>query len=458
MDHTQSIIDRQPYGRFHRKLFLLSSGGPFLDGFILSIIGVAITGAEKDLGLTTFLEGMVGAAALVGVLVGGVVFGWLTDRVGRQAMYTIHLVVLIVASALSLGVTDAWQLIALRFVAGLAVGADHTIATALLSEWLPSNRRGRTMGALVAMWFVGASTAYFVGYVVASSGGDGAWRWMLASAAVPGVLLLLGRLGTPESPRWLLSHNRPEDAREAINTAFGRYPTDAELTQLSESEPPKSAHLSELFKGGYLGRTLFAGGFWMCQVAPAFAIWTFYPVILGEYGFEDGNTALLWSVVVSLVTLAGCLPAIRWVDTYGRRPVIIWTFVGVAVSLAVLGLFPGMAAALAITMFVINALSLGGGNILQYIYPTELFPTHIRASAMGVASSISRIGAAAGTYLLPLGLDTIGLGPSMLVGAGIAAVGTAMCVAWAPETKGKPLHESAAVGPRPTAAETVIVR
>ncbi|MDQ8704077.1 MFS transporter [Streptomyces sp. LHD-70] len=457
MDHTQSIIDRQPYGRFHRKLFLLSSGGPFLDGFILSIIGVAIAGADKDLGLTTFLEGMVGAAALVGVLVGGVVFGWLTDRVGRQAMYTIHLVVLVVASALSLGVTEAWQLIALRFVAGLAVGADHTIATALLSEWLPSNRRGRTMGALVAMWFVGASTAYLVGCLVSASGGDEWWRWMLATAAVPGVLLLLGRLGTPESPRWLLSHNRPEDAREAINTAFGRYPTDAELTQLSESEPPKSARLSELFKGGYLGRTLFAGGFWMCQVAPAFAIWTFYPVILGEYGFEDGNTALLWSVVVSLVTLLGCFPAIRWVDTYGRRPVIIWTFVGVAVSLAMLGLFPGMAAALAITMFVINALALGGGNILQYIYPTELFPTHIRASAMGVASSISRIGAAAGTYLLPLGLDTIGLGPSMLVGAGIAAVGTAMCVAWAPETKGKALHESAAVGPRPTATETVKV-
>lgn len=449
MDQSQSIIDKQPYGRFHRKLFFLSSGGPFLDGYILSIIGVALAGAGRELGLTAFLEGLVGAAALVGVLVGGLVFGWLTDRVGRQVMFTIHLVVLMVASALSLAVTEAWQLVALRFVAGLAVGADHAIATTLLSEWLPSNRRGRTMGALVAMWFVGASAAYLVGYAVTVAGGEELWRWVLASAAVPGVILLLGRLGTPESPRWLLSHGRPDDAREAINTAFGRYPSEAELAQLAESEPAKSARMRELFTGGYLGRTLFAGGFWLCQVAPAFAIWTFYPVILGEYGFDDGNTALLWSVVVSLVTLVGCLPAIRWVERYGRRPVIIWTFVGVAVSLAALGFFPGMAAALAITMFVINALALGGGNILQYIYPTELFPTHVRASAMGMASSISRIGAAAGTYLLPIGMDTIGLGPSMLVGAGIAVAGTAMCVAWAPETKGQALHESAAVTPTP---------
>lgn len=445
MDPTQSILDRQPYGRFHRKLFFLSSGGPFLDGYILSVIGVAIAGATQELGLTPFLEGMVGAAALIGVLIGGIVFGWLTDKVGRQAMYTIHLVVLVLASALSLFVTEAWQLVALRFVAGLAVGADHTVATALLSEWLPSKGRGRKMGALVAMWFVGASAAYFIGYVVTVASGNGLWRWVLASAAVPGVVLLSGRLGMPESPRWLLSHNRLDDAREAIRTAFGRCPTEEELSQLAESEPPKSARLSELFTGGYLGRTLFVGGFWMCQVAPAFAIWTFYPVILGEYGFEDGNTALLWSVVVSLVTLAGCLPAIRWVDTCGRRPVIIWTFVGVAVSLGVLGFFPGMAPAWAIAMFVINALALGGGNILQYIYPTELFPTHVRASAMGIASAFSRIGAAAGTYLLPLGLDTMGLGPSMLVGAGVAVVGIAISVAWAPETKGKTLGESASL-------------
>lgn len=441
----QSIIDSQPYGRFHRKLFLVSSGGPFLDGYILSVIGVAIAGATHDLGLTPLLEGAVGAAALVGVLFGGFVFGWITDRVGRQVMYTIDLIALVIASALSLFITEAWQLILLRFIAGVAVGADYPIATSLLAEWLPANRRGRTMGALVAAWFVGASASYAVGYLVAVAGGDGMWRWVLASATVPGVIILLARIGTPESPRWLLRHGQPDAARESIRTAFGRYPTDEELATLSEHEPEKKSRLRDVFSSGYLGRTLFVGGFWMCQVAPSFAIWTFYPVILGAYGFEQGNTALLWSMIVSLVTLVGCFPCIRWVETLGRRPVIIWTFVGVAVSMAALGFFPGMVAAAAMLLFVINALALGGGSILQWIYPTELFPTDIRASGVGVASAISRIGAAAGTYLLPIGLDTIGLGPTMLVGAGIAVIGTAMCVAWAPETKGQALHETASV-------------
>lgn len=446
---SNSIIDDQPYGRFHRKLFFLSAGGPFLDGYILSVIGVAITGATRELGLTSFTEGLVGAAALVGVLVGGFVFGWVTDRVGRQVMYTIDLIALVAASALSLFVTEAWQLVLLRFVAGVAVGADYPIATSLLAEWLPAHRRGRTMGALVAAWFVGASASYAVGYLVAAAGGADRWRWVLASAAVPGLIILLARIGTPESPRWLLRHDRPQDAAVAIRTAFGRLPTEQELARLAETEPAKSSRLSDVFTGGYLRRTLFVGGFWFCQVAPAFAIWTFYPVILGAYGFEAGDTALLWSMVVSLVTLAGCVPCIRWVETYGRRPVIIWTFAGVTVSLAALGSFPGMAAALAILIFVVNALAQGGGNILQWIYPTELFPTDIRASAVGVASAISRVGAAAGTYLLPVGLEAIGLGPTMLVGAGLSVIGTAMCVAWAPETKGQALHESAAVSQQP---------
>ncbi|MFF5991184.1 MFS transporter [Prauserella flavalba] len=441
-----SIIDAEPYGKFHRKLFFLSAGGPFLDGYILSIIGVAIGGASRDLGLTATQEGLVGASALVGVLLGGLVFGWVTDRIGRQLMYTIDLIALVLSSALCVFVDDAWWLIVLRVIAGIAVGADYPIATSLLAEWLPADRRGRTMGALVAAWFVGAATAYLVGYVVASVAGDEPWRWVLASGALPGIVILLARLGTPESPRWLLRHGRRDDAREAIKTAFGRYPTDAELDVLAAQEPPTKSRLSRVFTGGYLKRTLFAGGFWLCQVAPAFAIITFYPVVLGEYGFSDGNSALLWSAAVTLVTMAGCLPCIRLVESWGRRPVIIWTFVASAVPLAVLGFFPALPAVLAIIMFSVNALAQGGGNILQWIYPTELFPTDIRASAVGVASAISRIGAAGGTYLLPVSLEHLGLGPTMLIGAGIAVAGTVICVLWAPETRGRSLHDTASTG------------
>lgn len=444
-----SVIDNEPYGRFHRKLFVLSSGGPFLDGFILSGIGVAITGASHDLSLTPLTDGLVAASALVGVLLGGLVFGWVTDRVGRQLMYTIDLIVLVVGSALTLFVTEAWQLVVLRLVVGIAVGADYPIATSMLAEWLPAARRGRTMGALVTAWYVGAAAAYAAGYVLVAAFGDDVWRWTLAVAAVPGLIILLVRIGTPESPRWLLRHGRRTDAAEAIRTAFGRAPTEDELTHLAESEPPKKLHLAEVFRRGYLGRTVFVGVFWMCQVLPAFAIVTFYPAILGRYGFGSGATALLWSGAISLVTILGCLPCIRLVESAGRRPVIIWTFVATAVPLAALGLFPAMAPALAIAFFSVNALAQGGGGILQWIYPTELFPTDVRASAVGVVSAISRIGAAAGTYLLPIGLDHFGLGPTLLIGAGVAVVGTAVCVAWAPETRGRALHEAAAVGGAP---------
>jgi len=178
-------------------------------------------------------------------------------------------------------------------------------------------------------------------------------------------------------------------------------------------------------------------------VTTAFAISIFYPVILGLYGFAEGSTALLWSTVISVVTLLGCVPCMHWVEKYGRRPVLIWNFAGVAASLALLGFFPAMAVVPALLLFTVNAMTHGGGNILQWIYPTELFPTDIRASAVGVASAVSRVGAAGGTYLLPLGLEKFGLGPTMVIGAAVASVGLLVAVLWAPETRGRALHEVA---------------
>lgn len=439
------VLDNQRYGRFHRKLFFLSSGGPFLDGYILSIIGSAIAGASSQLRLSPTEEGLVAAVSLVGVLLGGLVFGWVTDRVGRQTMYTIDLAVLVLSSALCLFIDAGWQLVLLRLLAGLAVGADYPIASSMLAEWLPAARRGRTMGALCAAWSVGASVAFGVAYLFAVGAGDGAWRWMLASAAVPALLVLVARIGTPESPRWLMRNGRADQAREAIRRAFGEYPTDEQLRALAAAEPPKKSRLRDVFAQGYQRRTLFVGLFWFCQVAPSFAIGSFYPVVLGSLGFSTGSTALLWSMAVSAAAVVGCVPTLLRVDRWGRRPVLLGTFVLVLIPLTALGIVPGMPVALAITMLGINALAQGGGSILQWIYPTELFPTDIRASAVGVANAVSRVGAAAGTYLMPVGIAGLGLGPTMLVGAAVTLVGLLVCFAWAPETKGRALHETAAI-------------
>jgi hypothetical protein len=156
-------LDDAPLTGFHKRLALYSSGGPFLDGYILSIIGVALVQITPQLGLGGTAEGLVGASALIGIFLGAFVGGWLTDKFGRKLLFTIDLIAIIVCSIAQFFVDSAVALIGLRLLIGMAVGADYPIATSLLAEFSPRKWRGPLLGAYVCMWFVGAAVAYIVG-------------------------------------------------------------------------------------------------------------------------------------------------------------------------------------------------------------------------------------------------------------------------------------------------------
>ena len=120
--------------------------------------------------------------------------------------------------------------------------------------------------------------------------------------------------------------------------------------------------------------------------------------------------------------------------------------------LAVVGFFPHAPVGILGAAFLVFALCNSAANDLVGVYPNELFPTHLRTTAVGIAAASSRIGAAIGTFLLPIGIDTIGTGPSMLVGAGFCVVGAVVCQVYAPETMGQTLTETAEAEPAPATA------
>ncbi|MFF4506716.1 MFS transporter [Streptomyces sp. NPDC001401] len=443
---TIRAVDEAPLNKFHRELTWACAGGPFLDGYLLSIIGVALVGMSRELDLSTGDESLIGAAALVGIFVGGLFFGAVTDKLGREAMYTIDLAVLVGGSVLSVFANETWQLVVLRFVLGMAIGADYPIATSLLAEWVPNKHRGRLLGILILAWYVGAAAAYVIGYAMAEIGGTGTWRWMLASGAVLSAVILMLRIGTPESPLWLVNKGRTADAQKAIEKALDRtVPIDDLLAASADEQAVEQGRFRDLFQGVYLRRTLFCGLFYMCQITPMFALYTFGPTILGSFGLGEGNISNLGSALISVVFVLGCIPALRLVDRVGRRPVIVWSFALMVVPLAVLGGGSALPIAVVIACFCAYALFSGGPTVLEWTYPNELFPTSIRATAGGVATSISRIGAAAGTYLLPISLDRLGIGTTMLIGAGMTLLGWLVSFAWAEETRGRTLAETSAL-------------
>ena len=134
-----------------------------------------------------------------------------------------------------------------------------------------------------------------------------------------------------------------------------------------------------------------------------------------------------------------------WLNSMGRRPLLIRSLALMAAGLVVLGLFPDAPILVVILAFGLYAFFSGGPGILQWLYPNELFPTEVRASAVGIAISISRIGTIVSTYGTPIFLATFGIGPTMLVAAGLVILGLVLSIFMAPETKGKSLLEASAL-------------
>jgi putative MFS transporter len=442
-----SLIDDGPLTAFHKRLTIFSAGGPFLDGYALTIIGIALVTMKPQLGLSTVDVGLIGAAALVGIFIGGLVFGYVTDRVGRKVMYVADLTALVVVSIASAFAEQVWQLVALRFVLGVAIGADYPIASSLLAEFIPSRYRGRLLGSLFVVWAGGAAAAAAIGWALSALGPD-AWRYMLASPAIFGLITLLLRAGTPESPRWLLSKGRIDEAQQVCQRVWG--PT-ADIAQIPDEPTP--TRYSSIFEGIYLRRVVFVGVFFTAHVIPLFAIYTFGPDIISEIGIGDHNIYLA-ELLISVLFLVGGIPGLLLVDKIGRKPLLVYTFVIMSAAFAFMAVNPGAPAALLFAALALYAITSGACNFIEIIYPNELFPTAVRATATGTVVAISRVGSAVSTFVLPMVLTGSGLSGVMWLLAGVNIVGLAVTVPLGEETRGRALSETSAASHERTSVST----
>jgi putative MFS transporter len=181
---------------------------------------------------------------------------------------------------------------------------------------------------------------------------------------------------------------------------------------------------------------------------PEFGVDTFFPDLLRAFGSPNPT---LGSAIISLFFLAGVVPAVLLIERVGRRRLLVTPFAiqaATLVGLAALAWRAGPASAVSTALialcFIVFALFNAGSSVLQWVYPSELFPTEVRATAVGFATSFSRIGAAAGTFLFPIGLAHLGVSAVMLVVAGICLVGWLVSLVWAPETRGLTVVQSSA--------------
>jgi putative MFS transporter len=208
-----------------------------------------------------------------------------------------------------------------------------------------------------------------------------------------------------------------------------------------QHEDVRKGSFGMLFSKQYWRSTLFISGFWFCAVTPYFAIATFADSVLEQYGLAGG---LAGGVGLSAVALAGVVITFLLIDKVGRRVLTVPTQWLCAVVLAVIGIWAGAPAPVVLILFLVFSFFNAGYNTLTNVYPGEILPTEIRGIGTGFAAAVSRIGAGIGTFLLPLSMQSLGAGATMLIAALVALAGAALSQWLAPETKGKSLTEAAA--------------
>ncbi len=281
--------------------------------------------------LTPFMAGMIGGSAHLGLFLGSLVLGWISDHIGRQKIFTFSFLLITLASFLQFFATTPEHLIGLRILIGIGLGGDYSVGHTLLAEFSPRRHRGVLLGAFSVVWTVGYVLASIAGHHFISENPE-AWRWLLASAALPALLITLLRWGTPESPRWLLRQGRFAEAHAIVHRYFGPH-----VLLGDEVATATHKHIKTLFSSRYWRRTAFNSVFFVCLVIPWFVIYTWLPTIAQTIGLEDALTA---SLMLNALLIVGALLGLVLTHLLAHRKFLLGSFLLLAATLVVMACLP----------------------------------------------------------------------------------------------------------------------
>ena len=255
--------------------------GSLLDGYDLAIIGGAFLFLKPQWHLNAGQIGLLGSLAFAGMIVGALVFGRITDKVGRKSAFIVDLGLFVIGGLLSMFANGVTMLAIGRFLVGFGIGADLPISTALIAEIAPTEKRGFLTGLMQAFWFGGSLLSALVSIAVVNVGGGDSWRYMLGSGVVIAVIVMLLRMRIPESPRWLLAHGRENEARAVL----------PEVTVTTTTVTGKVA-FGELFSSKYGAALFLVCLFWFLVTIRGAAFVVYTPSVLTTFGLTSKSRKL----------------------------------------------------------------------------------------------------------------------------------------------------------------------
>ncbi len=387
---------------WHYALWLVASGGAFLDGFSVVSLGLALPLLKQDFSLTPLIIGSMGSALVLGAAASAWLGGILGDRLGRKRVIVIDMAMLALAAMLGALAPDPWIVVLAQFLTGVGIGADFPTSATYVSEMMPRKARSRMTVATIAMQSVGMFAAALAGIgVLRLHPAVSDWRLFLGMGGALAVLFLLARLRAPDSVRWLVMTGRIAEAKallRLLRCEFGETVNAEQSLQAAgararlEPSPQKSqgAGFRTLFSASFRDRTLLVSLPWMLMDVATYGVGLFTPVILSGLHFGGAGAGPVaadladaeGSAAVDLFLLVGFLASLWAVPTLGRIFMQIAGFAGMAIGMALL-LFAAVAndgaqahMGFIITGFILfNFFMNAGPNATTFTLAPALFPT-----------------------------------------------------------------------------------
>ncbi len=415
-----------------------------LGGFLFGFDTAVISGAEKAIQvlwkLSSVEHGFTVSIALIGTVIGAMLGGIPSDRLGRKTTL-IWIAVLYLVSALGSALATDWYVfIFFRFLGGLGVGTSSVAAPLYISEISPARSRGRMVGLFQFNVVFGILIAYFSNYFMQDLGPD-AWRWMLGVQAVPSVIFLVAVLAVPESPRWLiLKRGKVEEAKAILDLIDKDSSADTLAAIVATTDQPQGQLFSATHKTPVRLAVLFAI---FNQVSGINAIIYYSPRIFEMTGLGT-KSAFLSSAGIGLVNFAFTLLAINFIDRVGRRRLMLIGSVGLigTLSLVARAFFNQDFAGVPIFLFVYIAFFAFSQGAVIWVFISEIFPSEVRASGQALGSFTHWLMAAIVAFSFPIIADYFGGGVTFSFFAGMMVLQLLFVWRMMPETKGTSLEQT----------------
>ncbi|TCC36334.1 sugar porter family MFS transporter [Kribbella speibonae] len=443
-----------PHSRRLGLIAVVATFGGLLFGYDTGVINGALAPMKEDLGLTAFTEGFVVSILIFGAAVGALVGGRLSDRYGRRHN------ILMLAAIFAIGtigcvLAPTWQVLALfRFVLGLAVGGASATVPVYLAEVSPYERRGSLVTRNEVMIVSGQFAAFVINAIIFQLWGehDSIWRFMLLVAVAPAILLFVGMLRMPESPRWLSSQDRDSDALAVLRQVRSPERAEAEMAEVralaEEEKLAQTGGWSDLAVP-WIRRLLLVGiGLGVFQQFTGINSIMYYGSQLLEDAGFSAEAAILGNTLFGLASVLGISVGILVMNKVNRRTMLLGGF-GLTTSFHLL---VGLSALLmpdnsvkpyVLLVFAVLFVFSMQGTIgpLVWLLLAEIFPLKIRSFAMGVCVFCLWMANAGVAFGFPPVVSSIGIAPTFFIFAGLGVLALVFIATSVPETRGITLEQ-----------------